>query len=260
MSAAVCGSKRSFFEELPPSPPLTKRLRCSSSTSPVRFSSPYLIDQLRSVFPHMDPQILERALEECGNDIDAAIKRLNELHIGYGDENAAPAAEPNDIVQKGILTDEEAAAASENTSAPSNLPADGAEWVELFVREMMSATSVDDARGRAAKVLEVLEKSISSRAGAEAAQNFQKENMLLKEQIEGLIRDNSVLKRAVSIQHERQKEYEGRNQEFQHLKQLVTQYQEQMRTLELNNYALTMHLKQAQQGNSIPGRFHPDVF
>lgn len=57
--------------------------------------------------------------------------------------------------------------------------------------------------------------------------------MLLKEQIEGLIRDNSVLKRAVSIQHERQKEYEGRNQEFQHLKQLVSQYQEQLRTLEV---------------------------
>lgn len=48
-------------------------------------------------------QILERALEECGNDIDAAIKRLNELHIGYGDENAAPDAEPNDIVQKGMM-------------------------------------------------------------------------------------------------------------------------------------------------------------
>ncbi|XP_050382266.1 uncharacterized protein LOC126799175 [Argentina anserina] len=260
MSAAVCGSKRSFFEELPPSPPLTKRLRCSSSTSPVRISSPYLLDQLRSVFPHMDPQILERVLEECGDDIDAAIKRLNELRIGYGDENAAPVAESNETVQKRVLSDEEAAASSENTSAPINLPADGAEWVELFVREMMSATSVDDARGRAAKVLEVLEKSISSRAGAVAAQNFQKENMLLKEQIEGLIRDNAVLKRAVSIQHERHKENEGRNQEFQHLKQLVTQYQEQLRTLELNNYALTMHLKQAQQGNSIPGRFHPDVF
>lgn len=58
MSAAVCGSKRSFFEELPPSPPLSKRLRCSSSTSPIRFSAPYLLDQLRSLFPQMDPQVL----------------------------------------------------------------------------------------------------------------------------------------------------------------------------------------------------------
>lgn len=83
---------------------------------------------------------------------------------------------------------------------------------------------------------------------------------MLKEQIEILVRDNSVLKRAVAIQHERQKEYDGKNQELQHFKQLVSQYQEQLRTLEVNNYALTMHLRQSQQSSSIPGRFHPDVF
>ena len=58
MSAAVCGSKRSFFEDLPPSPPLSKRLRCSSSTSPIRFSAPSLLDQLRAIFPNMDNQVV----------------------------------------------------------------------------------------------------------------------------------------------------------------------------------------------------------
>lgn len=38
---------------------------------------------------------------------------------------------------------------------------------------MMSATSIDDARARASRVLESLEKSISA-GSAEAAQNFQK--------------------------------------------------------------------------------------
>lgn len=120
---------------------------------------------------------------------------------------------------------------------------------------------------------------------------------MLKEQVDLLIRENNILKRAVTIQHERQKEYDERSQELQQLKQLVSQYQEQLRTLEVsiscccmdeilqflfslflnqcsslsstfscfivlqvNNYALTMHLRQAQQSNSIPGRFHPDVF
>ncbi|BFG15557.1 hypothetical protein CerSpe_018310 [Prunus speciosa] len=249
MSVAVCGSKRSFFEELPPSLPLSKRLRCSSSTSPIRFSAPYLLDQLCFIFPQMDPQVLERALEECGNDIDAAVKMLHELHLGSGEENSASAAEQD-----------EAVAAFENPSVPSNRPVDGAEWVELFIREMMSANSVNDARARAAKVLEVFGKSISARAGAEVAQSFQKENMLLKQQTERLIMENTILKRAVSIQHERQKEHDEWNQEFKNLKQLVSQYQEQLRTLEVNNYALTMHLKQAQQSNSIPGSFHPDVF
>uniref|UniRef100_A0A7N2LPI0 Uncharacterized protein n=2 Tax=Quercus TaxID=3511 RepID=A0A7N2LPI0_QUELO len=83
---------------------------------------------------------------------------------------------------------------------------------------------------------------------------------MLKEQIEAFMRENSILKRAVAIQHERQKEYEDKNRELQHLKQLLSQYQEQLRALEVNNYALSMHLKQAQQSSSIPGRFHPDVF
>lgn len=44
------------------------------------------------------------------------------------------------------------------------------------------------------------------------------------------------------------------------LKQSVAQYQEQRRTLEVNSYALSMHLKQVQpSNNSIPGSFNPDL-
>ncbi|KAI4355759.1 hypothetical protein L6164_004502 [Bauhinia variegata] len=260
MSAAVCGSKRSFFEELPSSPSVSKRLRCSSSTSPICFSAPGLIDQLRAVFPHMEAQILEKALQECGNDLDAAIKSLHGLCLGSADENSGSAEESEANVETGTCKNNGDVSASENWSAVNNLPSDGAEWVDLFVKEMMSATNIDDARARAARMLEVLEKSISARASAEATDVILKENMILKEQIEGLMRENTILKRAVTIQHERQKEYEDKNQELQHLKQLVSQYQEQLRTLEANNYALAMHLKQAQQCNTFPGRSPPDVF
>lgn len=57
--------------------------------------------------------------------------------------------------------------------------------------------------------------------------------MMLKEQMEVFFRENTILKRAVAIQHERQKEYEVKNQELQHLKQLLPQYQEQLRVLEV---------------------------
>ncbi|XP_052176010.1 uncharacterized protein LOC127790508 [Diospyros lotus] len=265
MSAAVCG-KRSFFEDLPASPPaasppVSKRLRCSSSTSPVRFSAaPTLVDQLRALFPGMDDQLLEKVLDECGNDLNAAIESLHKLSLGYGAGISDFAEESNANMEKGTATTEGDTALSADPSVENNLHMDGAEWVELFVREMMSATSIDDARLRATKVLKSLEKSISGRAGADAAESYHKENMMLKEHMESLLRENTILKRAVAIQHERQKEYEDRNQEVQHLKQLVSQYQEQLRTLEVNNYALTMHLRQAQQNNSIPGRFNPDVF
>ncbi|KAH7659947.1 UBA-like protein [Dioscorea alata] len=283
MSAVVLGKRsNSFFEELhhhsPSSPSssspfdtsLAKRVRRSSSSSSptrIRFSPPRpslqspqvlvssggfnseILDRLRSLFPDMDHQILQRALEAAGNDLDSAIKSLNNLHL-----KAVKVKLPSALG--------ESVPEAEPSIEPPNeaLPTDGPEWVDLFVREMMSANNVDDARARASRVLEVLEKSIMARVTSEAMQNFEKENIVLKEQMKVLLHENNILKRAVAIQHERQKEYEARNQELQHLKQLVVKYQEQLRTLEVNNYALAMHLKQAQESSSMPGRFHPDIF
>ncbi|GMH17649.1 hypothetical protein Nepgr_019490 [Nepenthes gracilis] len=263
MSAVVCG-KRSFFEDLPT--PVSKKIRCSSSTSPVSFSplSPSppthsYVDRLREVFPHMEQQLLEKALEECDDDIDAAIKRLHELCLRSSVGDSCPIDELKTNVEQDTLDADGDAIPTEDSAAQSNipaqnaLPADGSEWVELFVREMMSATSLDDARARAARVMEVLEKSIAACTKAETAAFYQKENMMLKEQ-------NAILTRGVLSQLERHKEYDGMNRELQHLKQLVSQYQEQLRTLEVSNYALKMHLKQAQQSSPIPGPFNPDVF
>jgi hypothetical protein len=206
--------------------------------------------------------LLEKALEASGDDLDSAIKSLNELRLesaGFKSENGQhtviqPSVEG--IPNGGVDTATEHPPAADNYQTSNN----GSEWVELFVREMTNASDIDDARARASRALEALEKSIVERAGAEASQNLHKENMMLKEQLTVVLRENAVLKRAVAIQHERQKEFDERSHEVQSLKQLVLQYQEQVRTLEINNYALTMHLKQAQQNNSIPGRFNPDVF
>ncbi|KAL4336227.1 hypothetical protein GQ457_07G032370 [Hibiscus cannabinus] len=228
MSAAVCGSKRSFLEDIPspPSASVSKKLRRCSPPSPssVHFSPPpSTLGQLQSLFPHIDPQLFESVLLDCSNDIDTAIKRLRGLCMG------AAGVESNPVEELGMPTiDGQAAAAS-----------------------MMSAASVDDAKVRASKLLEILEKAISNRAVEEAAKTFLNENVMLKEQIEVLIQENRVLKRGVAIQHERQKEYQDKNQELQQLRQLVSQYQEQLRTLEMNNFTLTMHLRQTQESSSM---------
>ncbi|XP_004486658.1 uncharacterized protein [Cicer arietinum] len=258
MSAAVCGSKRSFFEDLPPSPPVSKRIRCSSS--PIRLSLPTLIDHLRSLFPHMEDQIIERALQECGNDLDAAIKSLHGLCLGSADENSVNVPQLDATVETGVFADNGDASASGNQPAENNLPADGPEWIDLFVREMTCATSVDDARARAAKLLEVLEKSISAHASSGAITDLQRENLMLKYQVELLTKERNCFKSAFRIQLERLSDYEDKERELQQLKQLVSQYQEQIRTLEVNNYALRMHLNQAQKYNPFPGSFPPDGF
>uniref|UniRef100_A0A0D9WSH8 CUE domain-containing protein n=1 Tax=Leersia perrieri TaxID=77586 RepID=A0A0D9WSH8_9ORYZ len=286
MSAVVCGKRSSsiFADELlPPSSPPSphhhhhhhhhpaKRSRCSPHRA---FDDAHrreaLLHQLFSFFPDMDPQVLEKTLDASGNDLDSAIKSLNDLRLesteailsatGCISENGLPAAVYPSV--EGIVNNGGVGTATEHPPAADSCQTSnsGSEWVELFVREMTNATDMDDARARASRALEVLEKSIVERAGADAAQNLQKENMVLKEQLTAVLRENAILKRAVAIQHERQKEFDDRTQEVQSLKQLVLQYQEQLRTLEINNYALTMHLKQAQQNNSIPGHYNPDVF
>ncbi|KAI4379269.1 hypothetical protein MLD38_005589 [Melastoma candidum] len=256
MSAAVhSGSKRSssrFEEDFPAASASKKarRLSCSlGSQSPLPKAA--VLAQLSACFPRMDARVLEKTLEECGDDIDAAVSRLQELCIGV-EQNADPEDMSNAV--EGTST------GNEEIPADANIPVEGSGWVELLVKEMSSASSFDDARARASRVLEALEQSICQRARSEAGQSFEKENMVLKQHIESLARDNMILKRAVALQHERQKDIEGISRELEYTKQLIPSYQEQLKKLELDNYTLSLQLKHAQLNQSVPRNFPPDVY
>ncbi|KAM3240458.1 hypothetical protein ACQJBY_053886 [Aegilops geniculata] len=216
--------------------------------------------------PNLRDELLERALEASGDDLDFAIRSLNDLRLESAEAIfSAAVSEPENGLSTALKLSAEGNgqldAISGNPPVTDNCQTNhhSSEWVELFVREMMSASDINDARARASRALEVIEKSIMERSGAEAVQNLHKENTMLKEQLAIALRENAVLKRGVAIQHERQKEFDDKTQEVHNLKQLILQYQEQLKTLEINNYALRMHLQQAQQNSSMPGRFHPDV-
>lgn len=60
------------------------------------------------------------------------------------------------------------------------LPTEGSEWVNVLVNEMTHASNMDDAKTRASKVLELLEKNISERANADAIQRFQEVSILFE--------------------------------------------------------------------------------
>ncbi|KAK0608565.1 hypothetical protein LWI29_032586 [Acer saccharum] len=122
MVAAVCGGKRSFFEDILSSPPPSKRPRCASPTSLPNFAPPQpVLDRLRFVFPHINPQILERALEECNNDLDSVIKKLNELCSGPAEEKSASVEELGALVSPFLLDD---SAEDRDESCPSDLLGD----------------------------------------------------------------------------------------------------------------------------------------
>jgi len=248
MSAVYCGTKRSFFEDIP-SPPSSKRFRCYSPSNSTSWSSPSSsLDQLRTAFPHLELTVLVKALEEHGSDLNAAMKSLYSL-VSAVDKEAQ-------VLPAGGASKETGA----TFTASDNPPTSGDGWVELLVREVSQSSGADDAKARASRVLEALEKMLSARAREEAGKKFQEEHVAVQQQLEALTKDNTVLKRAVAIQHERQKALEDANQQLELLKHLIPQYQEKLRTLEVNNYALKMHLQQVEHGNSMPERFNPDVF
>ena len=70
-----------------------------------------------------------------------------------------------DFAANGVTNGE---AVNFENSPPQKPPVDGADWVDLFVREMLSASNMDDARTRASRALELLEKSIRERVSTEA--------------------------------------------------------------------------------------------
>lgn len=52
---------------------------------------------------HIISQILERALEECNNDLDSVIKKLNELCSGPAEEKSASVEELGVSADQGML-------------------------------------------------------------------------------------------------------------------------------------------------------------
>ncbi|XP_038720323.1 uncharacterized protein LOC120012856 isoform X1 [Tripterygium wilfordii] len=148
----------------------------------------------------MEPQRLEKALDGCGNDLDAAIERLLALSL--------------DEKSEGFAVESDASSEKEKPTSFGDL----AGWTDLLVRELQSAISVDDARARVSSLLQMREESIHQQEAA---------------RIEVVIRENTILKRAVAVLYRRQKQFvEDRNGEVQHLKQLLSQYQGQLTTLE----------------------------
>lgn len=49
-------------------------------------------------------QLLERALEECGNDLDVSIKSLHELCLGHVKGNSSSVSDSDTNLEKGMCT------------------------------------------------------------------------------------------------------------------------------------------------------------
>eukprot|EP00879_Flechtneria_rotunda_P011450 GHRR01011962.1.p1 GENE.GHRR01011962.1~~GHRR01011962.1.p1 ORF type:complete len:214 (+),score=93.66 GHRR01011962.1:592-1233(+) len=202
-------------------------------------------------------QAVETVLVECGHDIDAAIRRLTELKLGTAEQGASQqaGAASQDTVHPADSAQQQAAG-----SSSSGTPATAEQWVGALVQEMASAKDFADARARAAKLLQAFEQFVLGRNKQQASGG----GVVSQPKVEDVLRENAILKRAVQIQNAKLQEAAStKDQEVAGLKQLLGQYQERLRHLELSNYSLALHLQKA-TGDRPPGgglsHRPPDVF
>lgn len=129
---------------------------------------------------------MEHVLSECGQDIDAAIRRLTQLKLGAEQATAAAAAgSPPAGAAAGAGSTQHpssAAAAATNGNAGDAQaqqqqqgaaacgPQTADQWVDVLVQEMAAAKDFSDARGRAGKLLQAFEQFVTARSKDQVSQ------------------------------------------------------------------------------------------
>ncbi|MCL7047596.1 hypothetical protein MKW94_015461 [Papaver nudicaule] len=181
----------------------------------------------------MEKELVDRAFQECGDDLGSLINRLTQLDIGSSqtDVHHLP---------------------SSSSSQQVAVPRTGSEWAELFASEITSAPNMNEAKERTTRLLGVLENSIRSNEG-DAVKILEKENLMLRHKLEKATSNGIIFKQVVS------KLLEGRRGMMEELESL----RHKSKNLESDNYVLSMHLRQAMmttQNKHISTNFLPDLF
>ncbi|KAK9735360.1 hypothetical protein RND81_04G201400 [Saponaria officinalis] len=171
----------------------------------------------------MDNQTLDKTLQACNYDIDLTIEKLQQLSL-------ASSQNPNNHHAK-----------NNNVLGEKDL-----KWVDMLVQEMTCATSIDDAKARAARALAARER--------DQAVTADQKNVRLSQ-------ENSVLRRLLVLQHERLKGYEESKQEVEILKGMLSKCKEELKKCEFNNYTLRVHLDNRPKSSLInTSNLPPDVY
>jgi len=214
----------------------------------------------------MDAKVVAEVLDSCGNNIDEAIKLLGALQLSRANGAASGGREAlnGDTQPQSRAAPSQPTAATSQGGEASRGDAGGAEppakapaeWVEGMVQQMSSAANLADARVRATNELRAFEQAVMQTTNKAR----QEEILGLQARVMELGKENTLLKRAVAIQQSRLQEAGAANRsQASQAEAVITDLQGKVHALEMSNYSLSLHLRQAtstqQQSSS-----HPDIF
>lgn len=207
--------------------------------------------KLREMFPDVDEKTLAAVLEHYGENLDAAIESLNQLRLVSSDSG-----------QGGGEAEANKQQPESSTSAPRVSDKLSAAWLDGFLKEFYASREHPEVQMRILRILEAFEVAVIQKYKDES-----EEMMAIKNEFEKLKKVNGILSKAVAVQHSRlqdaahkEQEVASKDQEIQGLKEMLANYQERLRLLEMNNYSLRVHLQRA-TGPSAPNEGGPpDVY
>eukprot|EP00890_Picochlorum_soloecismus_P003146 jgi/Picsp_1/3832/NSC_01344-R1_cue domain containing protein len=219
--------------------------------------SPTVLVALKALFPSMSDETIAGVLDQYGEDIDAAIKRLNELQLSA----PGPSKSHEQLMKRESLlnggsalvekqTIDEAAKVSVKSEemGPRGREKTAEEWVDLLVHQMSVAKNMDDAKGKATELLGEFEGAVLSHSKPH-------------DKIQELERENALLKRAVGIQNARLHEMNAKYGGTEDIASAFEALKEKCQNLEMQNYSLQLHLKQATStDDTMVSRSNPDVY
>ena len=199
---------------------------------------------------HPHHQTVTDVLYTCGDDIDAAVRRLSELRL-----SRAPDAPPSPRTEAAASRRAASVPPPSSSGAPSGAttpdPASVDPWADALVREMAAATDVADAKARAATVLRAFEAAVLDRAGDPT--------LAYAARAASLERDAGLLKRAVTLQASR---LAAAGSDVAALRAELAAARARLSSAEMTNFALAAHLRAATDGHGrgAPPPPPPDVF
>jgi hypothetical protein len=128
---------------------------------------------------------------------------------------------------------------------------------------MAASTDLNDARGRAARLLSAFETAVRSSSGAGGASGGGGgggDDGGARAALDGALRENAILKRAVAIQNARAQEASAAaDAQVATLRGELAQHAAALAAAQLNAYSLSMHLREA-LSQTLPAGRNPDVF
>lgn len=218
------------------------------------------VARLLAVFPSMEPRTLASTLERCSGDVDEAIRVLSSLSIR--EEGVQTDSEGGH--SQGDHSGKERSATAErdgNQSAGGTLEQGGVQksnWARAMVKEVTASQTADEAEQRTMRGLSAFEEQI--KAAFINPNDPSREDD--RQSAESLRKENALLKRAVAVQYQRyQAEVQQRDRHIEELGANLSRCQEELRNAQVSNYALSLHLRRAMDGNPFPhGSSDPDVF